>query len=941
MPSSRRGLTAEERTRVAEEERAVYEALALEAEQRAAAAPTPAQQVQFVAAAAQAARNLDLDEADTRLLIDDQLRQAGWEADTTALRHALGTRPERGRRMAIAEWPTASGPADYALFIGEEMVGLVEAKRKRRDVAAALDQAERYSRGVSWADGGSPVGGPWGEHHAPFLFSTNGRSYYPQFATQSGIWFRDVRRPANGARALEGWPTPEGLTERLEVDQEAAEAALRDRGFDFGFALRPYQVNAISAVETALASGRREMLVAMATGTGKTKLSIALIYRLLEAKRFLRVCFVVDRSALGEQAERAFDTTRMVGAKTFAEIFGLKGLSDRDIGRDAKVHVCTVQSLVQRVLAREPENRPPVDQYDLILIDECHRGYLLDREMSDAEIEFRDQDDYISKYRRVVEYFDAVKVGLTATPALHTAQIFGDPIFRYSYREAVIDGWLIDHDPPHLIQTALSAAGITFEAGETIEALDPTTGEIDTAELDDRLDFAVEHFNRKVLAPEFNRVVAAELARRIDISLPASGKTLIFAASDRHADEVVHYLREAYRAEGVAVEDGMIRKITGSVDRVSDLIRKYKNEDDPRIAVTVDLLTTGIDVPAITNLVFLRRVNSRILYDQMIGRATRLCPEIGKEVFQIYDAVDLYPTLQTMTEMRPVVVNPSVTFETLFDGLAGASTEANQQEIIDQIIVKLARKVRRMQEDVRDQYVAQAGETPEETLRRFREGPATAVRDWSAARPGLGRFFDFEGPRGAPPIIPISYRPDEVIDVRRGYGTGVQPADFIDAFTAFVRDNQNRIAALQIVLTRPRDLTRESLRELKIALDAQNFTEPALRAAWRDATSEDVAASIVGYVRQAALGDPLVPYAERVDRAIRTVGARHRFDDVQRKWLDQIGRELKSRVVLDRAALDEPPFSLRGGFRRLDRDFNGDAEQILREVASETWEPAA
>ena len=148
-----------------------------------------------------------------------------------------------------------------------------------------------------------------------------------------------------------------------------------------------------------------------------------------------------------------------------------------------------------------------------------------------------------------------------------------------------------------------------------------------------------------MLAPEFNRVVAEELARRIDITLPDRGKTLVFAASDRHADEVVHHLREAYRAEGVEVEDGddpQDHRLAST--SVSDLIREYKNDADPRIAVTVDLLTTGIDVPAITNLVFLRRVNSRILYDQMIGRATRLCPEIGKEVFQIYDAVDLYPT---------------------------------------------------------------------------------------------------------------------------------------------------------------------------------------------------------------------------------------------------------------------------------------------------------
>ena len=128
---------------------------------------------------------------------------------------------------------------------------------------------------------------------------------------------------------------------------------------------------------------------------------------------------------------------------------------------------------------------------------------------------------------------------------------------------------------------------------------------------------------------------------------------------------------------------------------------------------------------------------------------------------------------------------------------------------------------------------------------------------------------------------------------------------------------------------------------MKLALDAQSFTEPALRAAWRDATSEDVAASIIGFVRQAALGDPLVPYTERVDRAIRTVGVRHHLDDVQRKWLEQIGRELKSRVVLDRAALDEPPFAQHGGFRRLERVLNEETEEILREVASETWEPAA
>src|SRR5262249_45603828 len=159
------------------------------------------------------------------------------------------------------------------------------------------------------------------------------------------------------------------------------------------------------------------MLLAMATGTGKTKLAIALLYRLLATKRFRRICFVVDRSALGGQAADEFKTTKIVSGKTFADIFGLKGLQDAMPDDATKVHICTIQGLVKLVLyAADSSEAPPVDQYDLMVVDECHRGYLLDRELSDAELSFRGQEDYISKYRRVLEYFDAIKIGLTATP---------------------------------------------------------------------------------------------------------------------------------------------------------------------------------------------------------------------------------------------------------------------------------------------------------------------------------------------------------------------------------------------------------------------------------------------------------------------------------------------------------------------------------------------
>ena len=430
----------------------------LEALQAAAEEAPKSEMQEFIARGEEAATKIDLDEAATRALIDQQLRDSEWEPDTKSLRHSAGTRPMKGRNLAIAEWPTASGPADYALFVGLTLVGVVEAKRRRKNVSAAVDQSERYSSGMGAGDFVFP-GGPWGDHKVPFVFAANGRSYLKQIETESGIWFRDTRRAENHRRALVNWPTPDGLSGQLEIDQDAATAALKVMPFEFGFPLRDYQQGAIKAVEEVLGAGRRSMLLAMATGTGKTKLAIALLYRLLATKRFRRICFVVDRSALADQAAGEFSTTKIVSGKAFADIFGLKRLQDVTPESETKVHICTIQGLVKRVLyAADSSEAPPVDQYDLMVIDECHRGYLLDREMSDEELSFRGQEGYISKYRRVLEYFDAVKVGLTATPALHTTDIFGDPIFTYSYRQAVIDGYLIDHEPPVRIETALSRA---------------------------------------------------------------------------------------------------------------------------------------------------------------------------------------------------------------------------------------------------------------------------------------------------------------------------------------------------------------------------------------------------------------------------------------------------------------------------------------------------
>ena len=519
---------------------------------QAAAVQAPAQVSADIAAKAEAAAaEINIDEASTRALIDEQLRARGWEVDTQTIRYSAGTRPAKGRNLAIAEWPTKSGPADYALFVGTRASAWSRQSAGTRTSrpTSTRPSATRATSASTVAPRPSAIRGrmsAMSSFFVPFVFSANGRPYLKQIETESGIWFRDARKPSNHRRALADWPTPDGLKGMLEIDVDSATADLKAQPFDFGFPLRPYQRRAIETVEDELAHGRRTMLLAMATGTGKTKLAIAMLYRLLAAKRFRRICFVVDRNALGTQAAGEFSTTQIVSAKTFADIFGLKGLEDVTPDPETKVHICTIQGLVKRVLfAADSSETPPVDQYDLMVVDECHRGYLLDREMSDAELSFRSQDDYISKYRRVLEYFDAVKIGLTATPALHTVSIFGDPIFKYSYREAVIDGYLIDHEPPIRIKTALSQAGIKFKKGEQLELLNTRTGEIDLAHTPTKSTSRSMSSTRRSSRSRSTGSSPRSWPRHIDPTLP--GKTLIFAVTDAHADIVVDAAEEGFR----------------------------------------------------------------------------------------------------------------------------------------------------------------------------------------------------------------------------------------------------------------------------------------------------------------------------------------------------------------------------------------------------------
>ena len=453
-------------------EQAQEEKLIEEAEETAAAAPAIEKETRKRQSGKAASQRIK-SEAETRYLIDEQLRKVGWEADTEQLRYSKGMRPAKGRNIAIAEWPTDStvgnrGYVDYALFVGMQLVATVEAKAIHKDIPSVIDyQCKDYSKNIRSADQVYQIS-TWGSYGVPFTFATNGRLYLEQYDTKSGIWFLDLRQPDNAPKALRGWMSPEGIMDLLDKDIPARNQDLQEMSYDLlrdkdGLSLYEYQIRAIKAAEEAIINGQRNVLLAMATGTGKTRTILGMIYRFLKTGRFRRILFLVDRTALGEQASDVFQEVKLEDLMTLDDIYNIKGVDDKKIDRETRIQIATVQSMVKRILYNDDDTMPAVSDYDLVIIDEAHRGYILDKEMGEDEILYRDQMDYQSKYRSVVEYFDAVKIALTATPALQTTEIFGQPVFKYTYREAVIEGYLVDHDAPHRLSTKLSAEVSTIK----------------------------------------------------------------------------------------------------------------------------------------------------------------------------------------------------------------------------------------------------------------------------------------------------------------------------------------------------------------------------------------------------------------------------------------------------------------------------------------------
>ncbi|MCF8716459.1 type I restriction-modification system endonuclease [Joostella atrarenae] len=876
------------------------------------------------------ARNIDKSEAETRALIDEQLRSVGWECDTEEINFKKNkSLPEKGKNKAIAEWPCEGKWADYALFMGTELYGIVEAKKYATDISTDLQQSKIYAEKVTMS-GSSKLIGEWHGYKVPFLFSTNGRSYLEQLKTKSGIWFLDIRNKRNHPKALHGWYSPQGLFELYQRDTAIADERLEESGYEYlqnknGLSLRYYQIYAIKAIEKKIRQhpNEKRSLLVMATGTGKTRTVLGLTYRLIKSDRFKRILFLTDRTLLAGQAKDGFQDNKVENLQTFAGIYQMEDTTVVQPDSDTRLHFATVQSMVKRLFYSEEPL--PIDTYDCIIIDEAHRGYNLDKEIDEGDLHFKDEKDYVSQYKRVIEYFDAYIIGLTATPALHTTEIFGKPTHSYSYREAVIDGYLTDHEPPYLIKTKLSEEGIVWQKGEKPTVYNPETNSLEElAELEDELLIEIEQFNKFVITESFNREVIKQLVQELDPE--SEEKTLIFAVRDSHADMIVDILREEFANIGCDIEQGAIEKITGSAYDPTGLTKRLKNEKYPTIAVTVDLLTTGIDVPQITNLVFLRRVRSRILFEQMLGRATRKCDDIGKEYFRIYDAVKVYEALEDYTQMQ-TVSNPSISFQRLVEELDFIDTPERAEKQLQQIIAKLQRKKKNIEERQEEFIYLANGESPETLIERLKEVSGEEVHKVVADYASLWKFLDKKVYRPKKQLV--SDHDDELIGIERGYGKAEKPEDYIEGFKNFIQENRNKIAAINMLCTRPSELDRASLKELKLLLDQEGYTDIGLNTAWKQWKNEDVAADIISFIRTMALDTDLVSHEDRIKNAVDKIRELKGWNKIQLKWIERFEFQLLKETILQIPDLNQEPFNRDGGYQRLNKIFENRLDEII------------
>lgn len=880
-------------------------------------------------------------------LIDIKLQKQGWNIVNFKENLELNMFDN----IAVRELPTKEGFADYALFVKGKLLGFIEAKKISVGSKNVIEQAKRYSRDSTFTTG------TWREYKVPFLYSTNGET----------ICFLDVRQENNLQRELLEFHNSTALDEMFVQESIDYKKWLEKNPVDSYYnsdkKLYPFQKKAIIAVENAVLNQQRKMMLAMATGTGKTFTTISLIYRLLESKIIKRVLFLVDRKALAAQAVTAFSNFSTPHGSKFDkeyEVYSQK-FQKEDFEDDAKfdpnilpneyltnpqanhsfVYVSTIQRMTINLqgkysnVSEDDMNAEyeidaeklniPIHAFDLIVVDECHRGYT----SKESNI-----------WRDTIKHFDGIKIGLTATPAQHTVAYFNEPILKYSVEEAINDGFLVDYDDPIIINSGVKINGVFLKEGEQVELVDTKTGKTQIDFLEDERAFDASNIEKNITVPDCNVKVIRELKKYIEEHQEKTGrfpKTLIFASNDlpnrSHADEIVEICKKEFN-QG----DDFVCKITGSptVDRPLQKIRTFRNRPEPKIVVTVDMLSTGVDVPAIEFIVFLRPVKSRILWEQMLGRGTRLCEDINKEYFTIVDCfngtlVDYFKNVSGFDyKMQKETVPIEEVIEKIYNG---EDKEYNTKVLI--------RRLRRIQKNMSgkayelfSKYIEKGniGKFVDELKSRL-DNDFIDTMDILRNKGFQKLLVDY--PRNSKSFIRAVSYIDEVTSerVNRYDGTSTTTKDYLNEFCEFVKNNKDQIEAIKLLFDSPKDWNTKALEEINELLKQNDFKVETLQKIYGSIYHKALV-DIISMVKHAAKEDEeLLTAEERVSRAINNLREQISFSHEQDEWLELIKNHLIENLTID---IDDfeymPVFERKGGITVAKRIFNGIFETVISKL---------
>jgi type I restriction enzyme R subunit len=767
-----------------------------------------------------------------RSAIDARLVGCGWLVQS---RDEMNL--SAGAGVAVREFATASGPVDYALFVDRRFCGVVEAKPAGTTLSGFSDQAARYI-----AD-------------APDFLDADARQRrFEYVASDTETLFRDLADPEPRSRRVFTFHRPETLRRWLS-EAETLRARLRHMPPLMTEGLRQCQIEAIQGLEQSLARADPRALVQMTMGAGKTFTACTASYRLLAHAGMRRVLFLVDRRNLGNQTATEYAAYRPPGTgRLFPELYGVQKLGPAGLDQSSAIVISTIQRvysvLTGKELAEEDEDASafehddegpklvaynpaiPIETFDLIVTDECHRSIY-------------------GTWRQVLEYFDATIVGLTATPSVHTLGFFNrNLVAEYPYERSVVDGVNVGYEV-YRIRTRIGEGGSTVQTGYTIPVRDKKTRAERYETLDADLVYGKRDLDRSVVAPNQIRTILETYRDTLPTELfPGREhvpKTLIFAKDDHHAEEIVHIAREVFgRGNDFA------KKITYRIDGADpeQLIKQFRNDFNPRIAVTVDMIATGTDVKPIEVLIFLRDVKSELYFEQMKGRGVRsidptdlraVTPDAeAKTRFLLIDAVGVTESQKGIAP--PLDRDRAIAFDKLLDQVAAGD---RRDDTLSTLAARLAALDRRIDPGTRaDLAKLTKGRTladlanalidaidPDtleattlqkhgvEASEKQRVAVLATLKDQACTPFDAPQFRNaLKQAKTAADVKIDTISTDEVIS--SGYDEA-QAQSTVDRFREFLETHQDTLVALQIFYGRPyaqRRLTYESLEDLRDAL---------------------------------------------------------------------------------------------------------------------------